>query len=553
MKMGETRIRTLTDQLGGMFGKSSQTLLSNVVQFADNDTIGEFFSSRGEVNTRETEFLLKSTRKDSTWVLAQLFNNQRQPILTSGNVEIGKKLRTNDIFDGLKNISDTTFIGKVYSVTNREMYYPIVSSVKKNGKLLGYIVIWKLLTSTKEKLKELSQLLGAGAILYIGNTDGTLWTNLLKPVGAPPVDLNAADKVYSFVNNEGTDVIAAVHQISKTPWWLLIEFPENSVIQPASQFLKWMIPMSLIFILAGIYLTWLISRNIIEPLDQLTRAAIAISDGKPSEHVVATRIGELGKLAEAFNNMAAQINITQAEMERQVNERTRQLQEANSELEAFSYSVSHDLRNPLRAMNGYSKILYEDFGHLLDDEAQGYLDSIKRNSARMGVLIDDLLDFSRLGRTEIVKTPISMNALVKAIRDEETQEYERVNFLIDDLPDTSGSIPMIRQVWRNLISNALKFSKNTLNPEIQIGSRIEHDQVVYYIKDNGAGFDMDYYDKMFGVFQRLHSHEEFAGTGIGLAIVQRIIHRHKGKIWATSRVNEGSIFYFNLPGDHIHS
>lgn len=547
MKMGETRIRTLTDQLGGMFGKSSQTLTTSISRFSRNDTLISFLDSKGVEKKLELQLLLKELQKDSTWVLVQLLDGERIPILSSGNMDAARKLPLKTIFSDLKITADTASIGKLYAVNKAAIYYPIVTRISNNGKLLGYLVIWRLSTSNKQRIEELSRLLGAGAILQIGNSDGSLWTNLLHPVSAPPVDLHQANRIFNFVNNEGMDVIGAISPITSTPWWLLIEFPEDNVLEPALKFLNWLIPMCLLFILLGIFLTWLMSRNIIEPLDQLTKAAMAISAGKQSEHVVATRIGELGKLADAFNKMADQINLTQIEMENKVVERTSQLQAANDELEAFSYSVSHDLRSPLRAMNGYSKILSDDFGHLLDNEAKGYLNAIQKNSAKMGELIDDLLDFSRLGRMEIVNTSINMNALVKTIQDEEMLGYEDVKINIHDLPEVKGSIPMIRQVWRNLISNALKFSKNSPAAEIEIGSKTENNQLVYFIKDNGAGFDMEYYDKIFGVFQRLHSHEEFPGTGIGLAIVQRIIHRHNGTIWATSKVNEGSVFSFSLP------
>lgn len=465
LKIGETRIRTLTDQLGVMFGKSSQTLNNNMVQFTRNDTILRFLATGGAEKEPETKLLLKNLQKDSTWVLVELLNNAQKPILKSGKIDAEEHLPLNTIFSG-KNKSDTSAIGKVYAITKTVMYYPIVTTISDKGKLLGYVIIWRLLTSNTQKVKELSQLVGAGAILHIGNMDGSLWTNLLHPVPKPPVDLLQPKKIFSYANNDGIDVIAAIHPIANTPWCLLIEFPEASVLEPALQFLQWIFPISILFILLGIGLTWLMSRNIIKPLNQLTQAAIAISAGKQSEHVVVNRIDELGKLANAFNKMADQINLTQAEMEKKVIERTSQLQAANNELEAFSYSVSHDLRSPLRAMNGYSKILSEDFGHLMDSEALGYLNSIQKNSAKMGELIDDLLDFSRLGRTELVNSCINMNALVKSIKEDETQGFENVKITIHEMPDAKGSIAMIRQVWRNLISNALKFSANSLSPEI---------------------------------------------------------------------------------------
>jgi PAS domain S-box-containing protein len=220
----------------------------------------------------------------------------------------------------------------------------------------------------------------------------------------------------------------------------------------------------------------------------------------------------------------------------------------NKELEAFSYSISHDLRSPLRAINGYSKILQEDYSADMDEDGINAINAILNNSRRMGELIDDLLTFSRLGRTELTTSEIDMETLVKSIIEEETAlNPSEIEFNINDLQTSKATPALIKQVWVNLISNAIKFSKNKSNAIIEIGSYVKDKFVVYYVKDNGAGFDMQYYNKLFGVFQRLHSQSEFEGTGIGLAIVQKIVHRHNGTVWAESKLNEGSIFYFSLP------
>jgi len=220
----------------------------------------------------------------------------------------------------------------------------------------------------------------------------------------------------------------------------------------------------------------------------------------------------------------------------------------NKELEAFSYSVSHDLRAPIRAISGFTKILEEDYGSKFDPEGLKTLHSIAHNSTRMGILIDDLLSFSKLGRKEMMVSKIDMTALVKSIGVELFEGTENsIELDIKVLPHVKGDESLIRQVWINLISNAIKFSKNKPKAIIEIGANEENRFVVYYVKDNGAGFDMRFYDKLFGVFQRLHSQREFEGTGIGLAIVQKVIHRHNGVVWAESKPNEGACFYFSLP------
>ncbi|HEY9044826.1 MAG TPA: PAS domain S-box protein [Ohtaekwangia sp.] len=225
-----------------------------------------------------------------------------------------------------------------------------------------------------------------------------------------------------------------------------------------------------------------------------------------------------------------------------------QLEAANQELESFSYSVSHDLRAPLRAVSGYANILEESYAKNLDEEARTVFGTIQRNVKRMGQLIDDLLDFSRLGRNEVPKLPVNMAQLVERIITEFNQSTNhKASVSIHTLPQVYGDQSLLRQVWVNLISNAIKYSSKGKEPWIEIGANPGDDETIFYVKDNGVGFDMRYSDKLFGVFQRLHGVREFEGTGIGLAIVKRIVSKHGGRVWAEAEVNRGATFFFSLP------
>jgi PAS domain S-box-containing protein len=236
------------------------------------------------------------------------------------------------------------------------------------------------------------------------------------------------------------------------------------------------------------------------------------------------------------------------ELEQKVKERTIELETANKELESFCYSISHDLRSPLRIIHGYSSILLEDYAKKLDAEAQRLGNGILSNTIKMGQLIDDLLDFSRLGRKDLVKRNVPMKNVVQGVWAEfQRHEADRtIDFQVDEIPEALADDVTIKQVWANLLSNALKYTRHKDKTIIQVGSEGKGSHVTYFIRDNGVGFDMRYYDKLFGVFQRLHSPDEFEGTGVGLAIVQRIIARHGGKVWAHAKPNEGATFYFNL-------
>jgi light-regulated signal transduction histidine kinase (bacteriophytochrome) len=247
----------------------------------------------------------------------------------------------------------------------------------------------------------------------------------------------------------------------------------------------------------------------------------------------------------ALLNLVEDLNLTSD----QLRQSAEKLEAANKELEAFSYSVSHDLRSPLRAISGFVHILLEDYEKVLDDEGKRICSIIHSNATRMGQLIDDLLSFSRLIRSEMHQSQIDMNSIVKNSIQEfkTTLDLSGKTITIEPLPHALGDADLIRQVWINLISNALKYSSKSSNPQIAIGSHSGENETVYFIRDNGVGFNMDYAHKLFGVFQRLHSVNEFEGTGVGLAIVQRIINRHRGRIWAESEIDNGATFYFSLP------
>jgi PAS domain S-box-containing protein len=225
------------------------------------------------------------------------------------------------------------------------------------------------------------------------------------------------------------------------------------------------------------------------------------------------------------------------------------IEQLNKELEAFSYSVSHDLRAPLRSIDGYTKILMEDYGPVINEEGNRLLRVVVKNTKRMGQLIDDLLEFSRIGRKEMNRDFINVDMVVRTITTEllDLEKQRNIDVQVEALEPCYGDLNLIRQVWINLISNAIKYTRNRERPWIHVRSVVTPTEIIYSVQDNGAGFDMKYAGKLFGVFQRLHKPQEFEGTGVGLAIVHRIVTRHGGKIWADANVNEGARFYFSLP------
>lgn len=237
------------------------------------------------------------------------------------------------------------------------------------------------------------------------------------------------------------------------------------------------------------------------------------------------------------------------ELEQRVIQRTAQLEAANKELEAFSYSVSHDLRTPVRHINGFADILKSEFNEQFSEEAKHYLETITSSAKKMGVLIDDLLNFSKTGSTEMQKTSLKMNKVVEDALTliNASTTNQQIEWNISSMPDVYGDYNLLRMVWVNLLDNAVKYSSIRKKPVISLGYKDEKKEIVFYIQDNGVGFDMQYSKKLFGVFQRLHAPSQFEGTGIGLANVRRIIARHEGRTWAESEPDKGATFYFSLP------
>jgi len=255
---------------------------------------------------------------------------------------------------------------------------------------------------------------------------------------------------------------------------------------------------------------------------------------------------DIGRMRDA----ETEIQRLNSDLERRVIERTAQLEAANKELEAFSYSVSHDLRSPLRAVDGFSQAVLEDYGPQLPEAGQGYLRTIRQGAQKMGMLIDDLLTFSRLSRAPLHRQTVNTNQLVRGVLDDLSAQRtgRQIDVRFAELPTCCGDPALLKQVWINLLSNAFKYTGKREAAVVEIGCTVTEEGDVFFVKDNGTGFDMRYAGKLFGVFQRLHRADEYDGTGVGLALVQRIIHRHGGRVWAEAEVDRGAIFFFTIEG-----
>ena len=541
------RLVILSQQLAGMYSQSATPVINVTKTAAANPAVKSFLLSGGKDSSQEVQVLLRKLMPDTTWITIQLLdaNGKQVTAIAAQNVHDSTKLSS--IIPGYPAAADTSLVSRLY-VKGEAFYYAICGPVLHEGRLIGYLLRWRKMYNSKENIERVSQLIGKEVELYVGNADGSLWTNLRTVVKDLPAAVNS-DSSFVVYTRANENYMASQSLVRNTEWKVMVTMPEHTVLQPAKSFLRTAISSALVLMLIGVLLTWWLSRSITGPLNKLAVAASSIARGDFSQTVRLKRADELGALAHAFNMMAKQVNDTQKNLEANVAQRTEQLEKANKELEAFSYSVSHDLRAPLRAVSGYAAMLKEDYAALLDEHGQRLTDTIVSNARMMGQLIDDLISFSRINRKENNIQEINMQELVQQVITElKIQRSEKqYRFIVHELPACKTDLQLMKQVWVNLVDNAMKYSSLQAEPVIEIGADHVNGTVEYYVKDNGVGFDMKYIDKLFGVFQRLHSQHEFEGTGIGLALVKRIIERQNGSVRAEGAVGKGATVRFALP------
>ena len=425
----------------------------------------------------------------------------------------------------------------------------------------GYIVSRRMLTSGLAGA--LSRLVGSSATITLGGPSGNVWFDLTKIVPAPAVPVKTGVVRRERKASDGEDYVGAAAGIRGTPWLVLVEFPRASIAAPARSYLWRMLIVAGVLVAFAGALAHHVSARITTPLHLLTASAEGIARGR-FEPVVSTRRDEIGRLATAFQTMSAEVQASRQQLEARVEERTRdvvalnrqlegrvgELHALTTELESFSYSVSHDLRAPVRHIGGFAALLEAKAGPSLDEEGRRYVRTIAAAAGRMGRLIDDLLSFSRMGRAEMLRTRVDLASVIADVRrdmDAERQDGGAIEWTIHPLPAVEGDPPMLRVVFANLLSNAVKYSAKRSPARIEIGTMDDPDETIVFVRDNGVGFDMQYASKLFGVFQRLHSSDAFEGTGIGLTNVRRIVARHGGRAWATSAPDEGATFFVALP------
>jgi signal transduction histidine kinase len=441
-----------------------------------------------------------------------------------------------------------------YSLRNN-----LIESLETQASMIGTSSETALLFDDEQAAETtLSALRGDPAILTaeIFRADGRSFARYARQgtEGQPIVPKLPSDQKYAFWIQDGTVVLGhAILSNGKPIGSVYIQAETSNVAHRARQFGLLSALILLLCLCIALVATSATRGLIIGPLEKLADTARVVSRKKDYSvrAEIPRRRDELAFLVQSFNEMLDEIEQSRAVLEQRVTERTAELSAANRELEAFSYTVAHDLRGPLQQVLNIGFLLQADAASDSAPEQKAWLDKIIAATTRMFTLIDDLLNLSRAGSTPIEHVPVDMSALANSFLDSLTQGSDRqVEFLIAEKCVAFADEGLITIVLENLLRNAWKYSSRRNPARIEFGCRDEGEETIYFVKDNGAGFDSAYADRLFRPFQRLHSQSEFPGTGVGLATVQRIVARHGGRVWATGKVDQGAEFSFTLPHNH---
>lgn len=570
LETGRERLHTLTDQLSSMFQQSAQPVIALTRNAAHQEEIKKVLLS-GEAKTDSAALkILDKLRTDSSTILVEVLNKDRVPVLSSRLPGTSVTISRDSALSVASLYRDSVTVGKMYLVQDT-VYYPIISLVAQNKQLIGYVIIWKVVHATPQAIEQLSGLIGTQAKLYFGNTDRKLWTDLNHVVPPPPLEKKDMSQVMEYADKDGHPVMAAIRPVANTNWLIMVEFSKQKVLETANRFLYKILIIGVVLIAIGIFIAWLMSRNITRPLNKLTDAASAITGGDYSASVDVKRNDELGKLAIAFNTMAAQVRSAQYDLEEKVQERTVELEKvkeaaerANQSKTRFLSSMSHEIRTPLNGILGFTEILANK--SLSREEHQEYLSHIKTAGELLSKLIGDILDLNKIeeGKLSLENESFHFKEFIESSL--YPYKFQINENGIDFVMDINSEIPdyiisdrhRIHQLLVNLIGNSIKFTK-----EGQIGIKIfgekkdkDHFILKMSVYDTGIGIPSDQFDKIFENFTQASETigRNYGGSGLGLAIVKQLVSAMNGRINVISpfphkhpKGNAGSCFEIELP------
>ena len=544
------RLGTVADQYARALKTQRDQLVAGLQSMADLAAVRAYAVHPSVAGRPGAQAALQPVGLQAQQVVAvELWSLDRRRLLAIGEPD---RWRGGAAVDPLQDLAaaDSGAVGPFRAVGDT-IVYPVGVRIRAGEATRGYIVQWRLIALSPQSREQVSRLIGSDAHLFVGNAAGDVWTDLSRRVAAPPVDVVHATGVLHYERPGAGVVLAAARAASRTPWLVLVEFPRDAVLAPARLFLRQLTFIGSIILAIGLLAAWATSRTLTRPLVRLTHAAEAVAGGDYTQPVAARQgRDELGRLAGAFDVMVAHVRESQQGLEERVRARTAELEDRNTELEAFAYSISHDLRAPLRAMQGFSLALLEDYGDRLDEAGRRYAERVITAARTMDRLIDDLLAYSRLARAELRLVPLDLGRLMRTSLDQldgEVQGRAARITVAEPLPAVVGHGATLAQVFVNLIANAIKFVPADRAPEVLVRAEPQGERVRVWVEDNGIGIAAEHHERIFRVFERLHRAEDYPGTGIGLAIVRKGVERMGGRVGLESALGSGSKFWIDLP------
>ncbi|HEU5467655.1 MAG TPA: ATP-binding protein [Gemmatimonadales bacterium] len=551
--MTGARLGTVGSQLAAQLSQSGSQLVALTRQSADSAVITGLLTHPDQNHkAAAASFLRPSTAAGKLVASAQVFDAARRLVWSTGD-SVALRIATATTAELIADLTpkDSGVVSRFLAVGDSVIYASASPSVS-NGRLVGYLVVWRYLSMTAQARKQASLLIGADARFYVGNTADNIWSDLNRPVSPPPVSVVGDTSVlhYARAGAEGGFMIATARPVRRAPWIILVEFPESSVLAPSASFLRDSLLIGAGILALGLIAAWWMSRRLTRPLVQLTHKAEELAELGSSANDGEQGGDEIVRLSTAFTSMVAHVRESQHELEKRVKTRTSELQERNEELESFAYSISHDLRAPLRAMDGFSQALLEEYGDQLDATGRQYAERVKAGARRMDLLIRDLLAYSKMTRSDIKVGPVELDRVVRSALDqvEGDARARGARVVVEDrMPRVLGHEATLTQVMMNLIANGIKFVPVGRTPEVRVRTEARDRLVRLWIMDNGIGIPPEYHDRIFRVFERLHRTEEYPGTGIGLAIVRKGVERMGGRVGLESEPDRGTSFWIDLP------
>lgn len=496
LQTGRERVRSLTGQLSLMLNQSAQTMISGTRAAADSISVKQFLRSGGREKQSEALEVLQKLRQDSTSVLVELLNPYWRPVLVSGKGSIGTRVNFDSLLAVFTRTDSSAALGKIYQVRD-SMFYPLIVPVTDYNTVAGYIVRWRIVATTQRAVAQLSQLLGANASLYVGNNDGSLWTDMMRPVSNPiPGNAVAENEVLEYRHDAHGRMMASLRPIAGTPWIVMVEFSRDSVLQPANRFLQFMILIGGILLVITVMIAWLLSRNITRPLKKLTAATTAIANGNVSSPVYIDRKDEIGKLSRAFNAMVAQVNKARKELESKIIE-TGEVNEQLRNLSAHLQNVREQERIHI------AREMHDELGQLLTGFkmdvawlskrlAEEYDPVIREKLEGMITIIDDAVKFVRRIAAELRPSILDDLGLIPAL-EWHSSEFERrysieVDFQseIQELSTTSLIATGLFRMYQESLTNVARHSgakKVITKLQIIAGT------LCLSVTDDGKGFE----------------------------------------------------------------